>query len=145
MSWRIETGLSESERTTVKQGLTAFAETYTGPRNYQPLELALRDEKDIVRGGLLGNTLWNWLRIDVLWIEDGARGLGLGQQLIAAAEAEAVRRGCVSAMVDTFSFEAVDFYRKLGYRVASTTKDFPEGFDHVHLLKDLRSEAPPQP
>ncbi|WP_429410720.1 GNAT family N-acetyltransferase [Paraburkholderia sp. GAS82] len=43
------------------------------------------------------------------------RKRGHATALILAAEAEAKRRGCKKVIVDTFSFQAPDFYRKLGY------------------------------
>ena len=56
--------------------------------------------------------------------------LGVGQparprhraKLMAAAEARALERGCHSAWVDTFGFQAPGFYPKLGYRGLRRTR-----------------------
>src|SRR5215471_13287721 len=56
-----------------------------------------------------------WLVIRHLWVRDDLRRRGVGRGLMALAEARAVERGCHSAWLDTFSFQARGFYEKLGY------------------------------
>ena len=44
-----------------------------------------------------------------------------------AMEAEAIRRGCRGAYLDTFSYQARPFYERLGYEVFGTLDDYPAG------------------
>lgn len=53
------------------------------------------------------------------------------------AEAEAVRRGCHHALLDTFDFQARPFYERLGYRVWGELADFPAGHTWFYLSKAL--------
>jgi predicted N-acetyltransferase YhbS len=39
-------------------------------------------------GGLIGVRKGEWLNIDFLWVSEGARGSGVGSQLIKSAEVE---------------------------------------------------------
>ena len=55
---------------------------------------------------------------------------------MAAAEGRAVERGCHSAWVDTFTFQAPGFYRKLGYAPFGEL-DYPPDFKRVFLRKQL--------
>ena len=53
------------------------------------------------------------------------------------AEAEAVRRGCASAYLDTFDFQARPFYERLGYQLFGQLDDFPPGGSRYFLRKRL--------
>jgi hypothetical protein len=57
--------------------------------------------------------------------------------MMAQAEAEAIRRGCRHAHVDTIDFQAPDFYLKLGYTVWGVLDDIPPGHRRIFLKKDL--------
>ena len=46
-------------------------------------------------------------------------------QLMAKIEEEAKKNGCTNAYLNSFSFHAVEFYKKIGYRVFGELKDFP--------------------
>ena len=89
-------------------------ELLTGLRSYngQFLDLStfsgdigvyVRDEKGVMLGGLIGVRKGEWLNIDFLWVSEGARGSGVGSQLIKSAEVEAKHKGCRHALVDTAS------------------------------------------
>jgi len=53
------------------------------------------------------------------------------------AEDEARHRGAKNAYLDTFSFQAPDFYKKHGYRVFGELQDFPPGHQRHFLTKRL--------
>lgn len=50
--------------------------------------------------------------MDILWVDEKYRKMGIGSKLLEAAEEEAVRRGCHSGHVDTMSWQAPEFYKK---------------------------------
>ena len=72
-----------------------------------------------------------------VWINPDLRGQGLGRELMRAVEAEAHRRGCAKAALDTYSWQAVGFYLRLGY-VEFGVLDYPNGQRRHYLTKDLR-------
>jgi GNAT superfamily N-acetyltransferase len=74
---------------------------------------------------------------DLLWVKEEHRGQGHGQRLLALAEQEARQRGAKGAYLDTFSFQAPDFYRKKGYEVFGVMQDFPEGHQRYYFRKQL--------
>ena len=75
-------------------------------------------------GGLLGETIMSWLKVRFLAVREDARGRGVGRQLLAAAEREAIARGCKYAYLDTMSYQAGPFYEKLGYALCGRLADW---------------------
>jgi len=61
----------------------------------------------------------------------------LDAELLAAAETEAKARGCARATLDTYSFQAPQFYQRLGYRIVAAVDDMPAGHTHYTLVKDF--------
>jgi GNAT superfamily N-acetyltransferase len=126
---------SPEELSIVERGLAEHGEARSEPRNARPLVLFLRDAGGDVVGGLRAATVWGWLEIKWLWIAERHRGLGYGRRLVAAAEREAVGRGCRHAWLDTFDFQAPQFYARLGYDVFAALDDFPRGHTRYFLRK----------
>jgi GNAT superfamily N-acetyltransferase len=109
-----------------------------GGNDFRTLHLFLRDEEGALQGGLLGWTLWSWLHIDALWVEDSLRGHGLGLRLLREAERVAVQRGCNQAETDTFDFQAPGFYEKAGYTVFGKLEGIGGRFTRYYVRKDLK-------
>jgi len=69
----IESELADHDRRALLDSLVAFGDCFAPPRCYAPLAAVLRDADGTLRGGLLGSTLWDWLQVDVLWVDDSLR------------------------------------------------------------------------
>ncbi|MDQ1143849.1 ribosomal protein S18 acetylase RimI-like enzyme [Bacillus sp. SORGH_AS 510] len=68
--------------------------------------------------------------VDVLWVDESLRGQGKGQELIQIAETFAREKGCTLMRLETFSFQAPEFYKKLGFKEIGKLDNFPKGFTH---------------
>ena len=90
-----------------------------------PIDVFLEDECNRKIAGLTGETFGNWLCIHFLFVSEQLRGQALGGKLLEAAEKEARARGCKYAFVDTFSFQAPEFYKKHGYREVYVLERYP--------------------
>lgn len=121
----------------VQQHLMAYNQAAVGEDHYTPLHLIAYEDSNAVIGGLLGVTYWNWLELNILWLREDLRGQGLGSRLLGMAEAEALRRGCGRAHLDTFDFQALGFYQKHGYSVFGQLDDQPAGHTRYYLRKTL--------
>jgi GNAT superfamily N-acetyltransferase len=104
---------------------------------YQPLAVLIRDDNNAIVGGLIGKTQWGWLFVSHLWVAQVLRGQGYGKQLIAKAGAAAKQRGCSYAYLDTFSFQSLGFYERLGYQIFGVLENFPPGHQRYFLQKEI--------
>ncbi|MGB7538613.1 MAG: GNAT family N-acetyltransferase [Anaerolineales bacterium] len=136
-SLNLESEPAESDLEAIREGLHTFNTLAASDDGHQTLTLVLRDENGALLGGLLGDTYWGWLHVAILWLEEKARRHGHGSRLLAAAEAEAVRRGCHHAHLDTMSFQALPFYEKHGYTVWGVLDNLPRGHRRIFLSKSL--------
>jgi ribosomal protein S18 acetylase RimI-like enzyme len=121
----------------IGRGVGTYNEQQAGDNNFQRLCFVLRTPDQDIVGGVLGETYWDWLYIDLLWVKDELRGRGYGRRLMTAAEDEARQRGAKNAYLDTFSFQAPDFYRQHGYQVFGELQDYPPGHQRYFLRKQL--------
>jgi GNAT superfamily N-acetyltransferase len=103
-----------------------------------PLHVWLMEGPDRVAGGLVGHTWATWLHVTYLWVDARHRGAGLGSRLLAEAERIAVgARHCRTARVETWDFQAPEFYRRRGYDVVCVIPDYPPGITEYTLVKQL--------
>lgn len=108
--------------------LVAFNVSRMGELKYGPIALYLRQPgQDAAVGGLWGRVAAEWLFVELLFVPQSLRGQGLGKSLMSQAEALARKNKCIGVWLDSFSFQAPDFYKKLGYEVFGALPDFPRG------------------
>ncbi|MDE5430184.1 GNAT family N-acetyltransferase [Elizabethkingia meningoseptica] len=102
----------------------------------EDLEIIMYDQHEII-GGIIGRSLWGTLEIKRLAVHPDYRHKGIGSKLIAAAEEEAKKRQCGYLSLNTFSYQAPEFYEKMGFKKIGTEKDFPRGFKRYFYQKKI--------
>jgi GNAT superfamily N-acetyltransferase len=135
-SIQVEKLLSRTDRRRVMDGLIAFNVATAGPLELHDIFVSLREQGGL-SGACIGRAYWEWLYVDILWVADGFRHQGFGKRLLGKAENEARNRGCKRAFLDTFSFQAPEFYCKLGYAEFGRLPNFPPGHARIFLTKTL--------
>ena len=96
----------------------------------------LDEENNIIAGCYAKMYCWNVIYIDILWVDERYRKHGLGSKLLEEIERIAVEQKCSLIHLDTFDFQAKDFYLKHGYEVFGVLEDCPK--DHCrYFLKKL--------
>lgn len=126
-----------ADREAVLDGLRSYNRGHAPGPAFREVALFARDGDGRIRGGLLGEIGWEWLHVQILWLDEAYRGRGYGSQLLAMAEREAKADGCRNAYLDTLEFQALPFYERHGYRVFGVLNDFPPGFRRFFLQKKL--------
>jgi GNAT superfamily N-acetyltransferase len=136
----VEDRPAEADVEALPHALEAFNERHwPGHQPWHALGVFLRRDGRVV-GGLAGETYAGWLFVRYLWLEEALRGAGHGRRLIEEAERRAAERGCHSAWLDTFSFQAPDFYARLGYAEFGRL-DYPPRGERIFLRKRLAART----
>ncbi len=121
----------------IGRGLERYNIQQVGDSVYQRLCYAVQGPDGQTVGGAIGELYWQWFHLDLLWLKDELRGKGYGSRLLKCIEDEARKRGAKHMFLDTFSFQAPDFYTRLGYEIFGELPDFPPGHKRFFLKRDL--------
>lgn len=121
----------------IGRGVSEYNRAQAGEDNFLRLCFVLHAPDHEIAGGVLGELYWGWLHVDLLWVREDLRGRGYGQRLLAVIETEARQRGAKQAYLDTFSFQAPEFYLGHGYQVFGELPEFPAGHQRYFLTKQL--------
>ena len=80
---------------------------------------------------------WNCLYVDVLWVKEQYRKEGYGSVLLNEVEKIAKEKGCNLIHLDTFDFQAKDFYLKHGYEIFGVLDDCPMEHKRYYMKKNI--------
>jgi len=133
----------KSDLATISKGLQSYNKKMIGKQtDGEVLSFAVfaRDDNGTIIGGIRAAAFWNWLTIELLWINEDNQGLGFGTQLMEQAENFAMKNNYYLSLVETASFQARDFYEKLGYEVFAELDDYPKGYKNYYMKKKLLKE-----
>ena len=126
----------ESDVEALGLGLDDYNRGFLDDTGYARIALFVRNGAGEIRAGLDATVYAGWLFVRLLWVHADLRRGGIGGGLLAEAEDRAAALGCHSAWLDTFSFQAPEFYKKLGY-VPFGTIELPPGHQRIFLQKPL--------
>jgi len=121
----------------IGRGVGSYNTQQAGDNQFQRLCFALHGSDNEIVGGVLGEVYWGWFYVDLLWVKEDLRGQGYGHGLLTMAEDEARKRGAKNAYLDTFSFQAPEFYKDHGYHVFGELPDYPEGHQRFFFTREL--------
>jgi ribosomal protein S18 acetylase RimI-like enzyme len=140
LSLNVEDRPAAVDRQAINDALTEFNRPFLRDPTFGRIGVFVRDPAGTVMAGLDSSFYAGWLFVNDLWVHAELRRRGLGRRLLQEAERRAVERGCHSAWLDTWSFQAPGFYQRLGYEVFGTL-DYPPDHRRFFLKKRLKSEA----
>ncbi|MDI3355074.1 GNAT family N-acetyltransferase [Pseudomonas sp. UYIF39] len=139
MTLRIERSLNptDAEERAIVLPLRAYNASKAGTSVPEPIALLIRNDNDEILGGLYGRVFYQWLYIELLSVPEQARGQGMGTKLMQMAEDLAREKECIGIWLDTFDFQAPEFYKKLGYSELGQIADYPPGHKRFFFQKRL--------
>ena len=129
-----------ADREAIGRALDAFNRGFLGDTGFSRVCFFIRSEPGEIVAGLVGSTYAGWLFVADLWVHTELRRRGIGTELLARAEQRAVELGCHSVRLDTFSFQAPEFYPRFVYRLYGAL-DYPPRHRRYFLWKPLSPAA----
>ncbi len=110
-------------------GFDGFQKDYTS--------FEIREDNGDLMGVCTVRLFFGNLHIKTLIIKKKCRGKGLGTKLINHALQYAKEQGCGFAFIESMSFQAPEFYKKLGFEVELKRDGYTGGTSFYYLKKDL--------
>ena len=120
----------------VLDGVRKFNREKTGDERPHSAACFLRDDGRIV-GGVQGSLWGRSMHIDALWVDEEYRDGGYGSKLMRTIEEYAAEHDHPLVYLETTSFQALPFYRKLGYELFGELPEISRGHTLFFLRKDL--------
>lgn len=108
---------------------------------YEEINLTIKDGDGQVIGGMLATLCWNWVEVEILWIEKSLRGMGYGTRLLKLIEKIAKEKSFTFIKLNTFSFQAPEFYLRMATTKLQYLKKLHSGVSIITLRKLLFDET----
>jgi ribosomal protein S18 acetylase RimI-like enzyme len=112
-----------------------FNSNATGLFDGEEFAGAIRNIDGDIVAGANGHTWGGCCHIANLWVHESVRHQGVGSQLMHAIEAHARARHCTQIVLSSHSFQAPEFYRKLGFVEQARISGYPNGHADIHFTK----------
>ncbi|MFK7968142.1 MAG: GNAT family N-acetyltransferase [Rickettsiaceae bacterium] len=88
-------------------------------------------------GVVVVQIFWGQLHIKYLVIEEGYRSQGYATKLMESAFKYGKQQACQFTFVETMSFQAPEFYQKLGFKIELKRNGYEKGTSMYYLCKNL--------
>lgn len=109
----------------------------TQKENFIDLSKKIVKNGKIIAGIIARMYCWNVVYVDTLWVDPNYRERKIGKSLLKNVETEAKSNGAKLIHLDTFDFQAKEFYKKQGYVVFGKLDDCPENHCRYFMKKLL--------
>jgi len=141
LAYTVHDDVPAEEGAVVDSGLGQANAAAAPLHQVRPLSCFARLASGAVAGGAVGRTWGDCAELQQLWVAPEHRRRGIGARLVREFEARARTRGCRTFYLETFSFQAPDLYRALGYEARLALHGFAPGIVKYVMVR----EEPPQP
>lgn len=118
--------------------ITEIAIRTQGHKQHESFAFFMRDKNGQIKAGCNGFIFYGCLYVDQLWVDESLRGKGHGTDLMKSVENLGREKRCLFIAVNTMNWEALDFYKKLGFKVEFERHGFEKDSVFYFLRKDFR-------
>lgn len=131
MKWR---ECTQQDEQAVLEGLRAYNQPYIGTST--DLSQCVEEDGRVV-AGILARLLGDCIYVEILWVDESLRHRGVGRELLARVEEAGRARGAKRIELDTFSFQAPEYYPKLGFREFGRVEPYAGTHGRYYFIKEL--------
>lgn len=117
-------------------GSHAIESTGINGLSEDPISFEIFDRTEFV-GAIVVQLFWKQLHIKYLFVEKNYRGQGIARQLMNHALEFGIKRGSQFAFVETMSFQAPEFYKKMGFVIEFSRSGYAKNTTFHYLKKSL--------
>lgn len=128
---------SQADKDAVAEALVVDFERLMNQSRDKEFSVFVKNDSGDILGGILARFDTESVYLETLWVDQKLRKQGYGTRLVHAAEQEAVKHGCVFSTLDTWDFQAEEFYLKNGYKRLGEIKKYWREHSRIFLRKVL--------
>lgn len=128
--------ISDEDQTKLELFLHEYDYQLTNTNNNKKISFGYYDNGELVAGITAKIEGYKILYIETLFVNEKYRHLGIGKTLLLKMEERAIFEGIKLIRLDTFSWQALDFYKKNGYEVATSYEICDSAYEYI-LTKRL--------
>lgn len=137
MDLNVTDRINKEDEDIIFRGLLKYNLSKLEDKNPKDLGVYVYDDLKKIVAGLIGDTHGNWLTVKFLWVSEEMRKKKIGSKILKEAEETARKRGCKYVFLDTFSFQAPEFYKKHGYIEKFVLDEYPVKGKRYYFTKIL--------
>ncbi|MFH0230543.1 GNAT family N-acetyltransferase [Vibrio diabolicus] len=128
----------QTDLDSVRQGIRSYNRMHLPEGEVHAVGCFAKDGNGNTMGGLTGEMFKNTVFVEFLWVDAENRTSGLGSQLMSMLEEKVKPHGVTHVYLDTYSFQALEFYLKLGFEKVGQYSGYPaEGIHKYFLQKEI--------
>lgn len=129
--------LSQELKKQIYEGFSRHAIAMTGyDDKNDPIAFVAMDDH-IFAGAAVVDLFWGALHVKYVYVEENYRHKGLGRLLMQKVFAFGLSNRCPFAFLETMSFQALEFYQKLGFVLEFTRSGYSHNTSFHYLKKVL--------
>ena len=125
---------SEEQKEYIHKRLQAYNARYM--KDFADFSCHIEENGAIV-AGIVAESVGDTVEVEFLFVEDACRSRGLGKTLLERVETAAREQGMRRVLLNTYSFQAPGFYKRMGYHEALKLDPAFNTVSQSYFVKDL--------
>lgn len=128
---------SEQDKTDIFENLKLYNAGYFVSSTVCDLSFCMKDGAGKVIAGIVATLKGNVVDISYLWVAQAARKKGCGSLLLKTLEKKAKEKNANRINVDTYEFQAPDFYPKYGFKLYAYMENCVGKYGKFYYTKEI--------